>query len=45
LFAVDDTPPPNAVRVSLSSPLQREDVERGLTIVAEQLAVMRNQKR
>ena len=45
LFAVDDTPPPNAVRLSLSSPLQREDVERGLTIVAEQLAVMRNQKR
>ena len=39
LFAVDDTPPPNAVRLSLSSPLHREDVERGLKIVAEQLAV------
>lgn len=34
LFAVDDTPPPNAVRLSLSSPLHRADVERGLEIVA-----------
>ncbi|CCV03065.1 hypothetical protein MESS2_1000079 [Mesorhizobium metallidurans STM 2683] len=24
-FAVDDTPPPNAVRLSLSSPLERGD--------------------
>jgi len=33
LFAVDDAPPPNAVRLSLSSPLHRNDVERGLAIV------------
>lgn len=37
LFAVDDTPPPNAVRLSLSSPLDRDNVERGLRIIAANL--------
>lgn len=38
LFAVDNSPAPNAVRLSLSSPLHREDVNRGLKIVSERLA-------
>lgn len=37
LFSVDDTPAPNAVRLSLSSPLHRADVSRGLEIVAARL--------
>jgi DNA-binding transcriptional MocR family regulator len=37
LFAVDDTPAPNAIRLSLSSPLQRSDVKRGLEMVAARL--------
>lgn len=37
LFAVDDTSVPNAVRLSLSSPLDRGDMERGLRIVASVL--------
>ncbi|MFA1624907.1 PLP-dependent aminotransferase family protein [Rhizobium mongolense] len=37
LFAVDDVPLPNAVRLSLSSPLDRNDVERGLRIIAANL--------
>lgn len=30
LFAVDDSPPPNAVRVSLSTPIERADLALGL---------------
>ena len=37
LFAVDERPCPNAVRISLSSPLQREDVARGVAIVGAAL--------
>lgn len=37
-FAVDDTPVPNAIRLSLSSPLRRADVRRGLEIVADRLS-------
>lgn len=37
LFAVDDQPVPNAIRLSLSSPLLRADVARGLGIVADRL--------
>ncbi|MGZ9724159.1 aminotransferase-like domain-containing protein [Rhizobium miluonense] len=37
LFAVDDTPVPNAVRLSLSSPLDRSHVEQGLRIIAAAL--------
>jgi len=34
LFAVDDHPAPEAIRLSLSSPLQRADVERALSTIA-----------
>lgn len=34
MFSVDEAPPPNAVRLSLSSPLLRADVERGLRTIA-----------
>lgn len=37
LFAVDETPPPNAVRLSLSSPLDRGAVKRGIDRVAQSL--------
>lgn len=37
LFTADKTPPPNAVRLSLSSPQNRLDVERGLSVVASAL--------
>ncbi|PXW53642.1 DNA-binding transcriptional MocR family regulator [Chelatococcus asaccharovorans] len=37
LFAVDERPCPSAVRISLSSPLQREDVARGVAIVGAAL--------
>lgn len=37
LFAVDDTPVPNAVRLSLSSPLDRSQVEQGLRLIATAL--------
>lgn len=39
LFAVDDTPVPNAVRLSLSSPLERSQVEHGLQIIATALQI------
>ncbi|WP_321897011.1 aminotransferase-like domain-containing protein [Burkholderia cepacia] len=39
LFSVDDTPVPNAVRLSLSSPLDRGNVERGLRTIAASLAI------
>lgn len=39
LFAVNDSPPPEAVRLSLSSPLNRDDVERGLSALADVLRV------
>lgn len=39
LFAVDDVPPENAVRLSLSSPLDRSAVQRGLRIVAQTLGL------
>lgn len=37
MFAVDETPPPNAVRLSLSSPEARDDVACGLAIVRDTL--------
>jgi DNA-binding transcriptional MocR family regulator len=37
LFAVDDQPMPNAVRLSLSTPASLEDVRTGLDIVRSML--------
>ena len=37
VFAVDVQPTPNALRLSLSRPVERSDVERGLQIVADTL--------
>lgn len=37
-FSVDDAPPPNALRLSLSSPVERTQVEVGLHKLAEALA-------
>jgi DNA-binding transcriptional MocR family regulator len=39
LFAVDAAPPPNAIRLSLSSPPERTDAERGLAILAAALGL------
>jgi DNA-binding transcriptional MocR family regulator len=37
LFAVDDQPMPNAVRLSLSTPARLEDVQHGLNVLREML--------
>lgn len=41
MFAVDGQPPPQGIRLSLSSPLLRTDVHRGLEIVAQKLSECR----